>query len=234
MPKSRGLSYRDAGYAPSYGPQSNNTLVVRHTAATSRGNRHPLTQSYDGWPFVLTRFVLDLGGSFPRRTILGRIGMMLNLTSRNRVSSQFLLAALIAGCAVIGALVASAWLQHHREQQLAKRIVHAGGRVLTDTRSPQWLPPILRRSFLFDRVFAVFVHSANLDDSDVAELQTFTDLTELMLTETRISDAGLVEVGQLRHLTTLSLDETRVTDAGLENLLGLTHLQSLDLAHTRP
>jgi Leucine-rich repeat (LRR) protein len=51
-----------------------------------------------------------------------------------------------------------------------------------------------------------------------------TSLSELSLSETRVTDAGLAHLRGLKGLTELWLDHTPVTDAGLAHLKGLTNL----------
>ncbi|HYH65618.1 MAG TPA: TIGR02996 domain-containing protein [Urbifossiella sp.] len=59
-----------------------------------------------------------------------------------------------------------------------------------------------------------------------------TQITELILTMTRITDEGLVHLAPLTHLRGLDLSFTRVTDLGLAHLSTLGNLEHLDLGTT--
>ena len=70
-------------------------------------------------------------------------------------------------------------------------------------------------------------------DAGLAHLRGLTGLSELRLEDTPVTDAGLAHLRGLTGLTELWLDHTPVTDAGLEHLKGLTNLTYLHLSHTQ-
>ncbi len=70
-------------------------------------------------------------------------------------------------------------------------------------------------------------------DKEVAQLATIAgSISELDLSDTKITDEALVVIGKLPRLTWLNLNNTAVTDAGIAHLKGLTHLSYLNLHST--
>ena len=69
-------------------------------------------------------------------------------------------------------------------------------------------------------------------DDDLRYLDQLKELTELDLTNARITDRGLEQLVKHRRLKTLNLTSTRITDAGLKHIARLPHLEELALADT--
>ncbi len=64
-------------------------------------------------------------------------------------------------------------------------------------------------------------------------LSEVPNLTDLDLSDTRITDKGLDNLYRLTALEKLDLSGTPITDAGLDRLKGLTKLRELYLARTK-
>ena len=75
-------------------------------------------------------------------------------------------------------------------------------------------------------------HSSSVQDADLKAITGLTNLTELDLTNTKITDAGLLQLKVLTNMERLSLAQTNISDKGLEHLQGLNQLKTLDLDGT--
>ena len=71
-----------------------------------------------------------------------------------------------------------------------------------------------------------------LDDSEVAQLATFPNLTKLYLDDTQVTDAGIGTLTQLSHLRFLNLVGTQVSYAGLAQLKGVPTLTNIYVHRT--
>lgn len=72
----------------------------------------------------------------------------------------------------------------------------------------------------------------NTSDNTLAAFPPLINLTDLDLSDTKVTDAGLEHLKELAALQNLNLRNTDITDAGLEHLKSLTSLQVLDLRDT--
>ena len=79
----------------------------------------------------------------------------------------------------------------------------------------------------------VVLSNTKVSDAGLVHLKGLTSLTTLGLFNTKITDAGLVNLKGLTSLTTLGLGGTGISDAGLVHLKGLTSLRSLFLKGTK-
>jgi hypothetical protein len=86
---------------------------------------------------------------------------------------------------------------------------------------------------IFDRLVTppvVDLSYVGVTDSALAYLGKHATITELHLSECRVTDAGLACISGLKHLRTLNLKRCdKITDAGLVHLTGLQQLQSLNI-----
>jgi Leucine-rich repeat (LRR) protein len=70
-------------------------------------------------------------------------------------------------------------------------------------------------------------------DKEVTALTSIgSNISELDLSDTKITDEALATLSKFPRLTWLNLNSTAVTDAGIAHLKGLTHLTSLNLHST--
>ena len=72
----------------------------------------------------------------------------------------------------------------------------------------------------------------DLDDSELAQLATFPNLTKLYLDDTQVTDAGIGTLTQLSHLRFLNLVGTQVSYAGLAQLKGVPTLTNIYVHRT--
>ncbi|MBO60819.1 MAG: hypothetical protein CMO63_02440 [Verrucomicrobiales bacterium] len=73
----------------------------------------------------------------------------------------------------------------------------------------------------------------NVEDKHIAPLADIANLSELDLSNTKITSAGLSNIKNSTRLTKLSLAGTAVDDAALKNIEGLTNLMSINLYNTK-
>lgn len=97
---------------------------------------------------------------------------------------------------------------------------------------PAWLNALLGSEH-FRNVNAIFLSGKPLNDDNLRQLATLTELRILWLDGTEISDAGLAHLGSLQRLAGLRLSESRISDAGLDQLRGLAQLKWLAVQHTQ-
>jgi hypothetical protein len=77
------------------------------------------------------------------------------------------------------------------------------------------------------------LQSSGIDDSDLAGLQAFTELTRLRLDNNEVSDAGIGVLAGLPRLSHLNLyGNSAVSDASVDALSGMTQLQRVYLWQT--
>ena len=81
-------------------------------------------------------------------------------------------------------------------------------------------------------VVNVDLSDCEINDDDLATLESFPGLKWLGLGRTEITDRGLKHLAGLKSLRSLELCGAKVTDAGLSCLTGLTQLRSLRLDGT--
>lgn len=75
--------------------------------------------------------------------------------------------------------------------------------------------------------------ASGVSDKEIAALiQIGANISELDLSDTKITDEALVTIGKFPRLTWLNLNNTAITDAGIAHLKGLTHLSYLNLHST--
>ena len=72
----------------------------------------------------------------------------------------------------------------------------------------------------------------NVEDKHIA-LADIANLSELDLSNTKVTGAGLATIKNSKRLTKLSLAGTAVDDAALKNIDGLTNLMSINLYNTK-
>jgi hypothetical protein len=128
-----------------------------------------------------------------------------------------------------------------RQRRAVAAIRAAGGSVVydweaqewhsTDLPGPDWLCRQLGVDY-FDDVAAAGL-SSDAGDSDVAHLSQLTDVSFVVLQDTKVSDSSLAHLTRLTSLKVLWLDRSQVTDAGLAHLTGLKRLESLTLERTQ-
>tara|TARA_Y100000589_G_scaffold169189_1_gene160877 strand:+ start:101 stop:1348 length:1248 start_codon:yes stop_codon:yes gene_type:complete len=73
----------------------------------------------------------------------------------------------------------------------------------------------------------------NVEDKHIAPLADIANLSELDLSNTKVTGAGLATIKNSKRLTKLSLAGTAVDDAALKNIEGLTNLMSINLYNTK-
>jgi uncharacterized protein YjbI with pentapeptide repeats len=83
------------------------------------------------------------------------------------------------------------------------------------------------------QVLTVDLTGTDVTNADLEQLQAFTQLLGLILTDTGVSDDGLRHVAKLGTLTTLELYRTSISDAGLEHLSNMNSLAGLYLKGTK-
>ena len=73
----------------------------------------------------------------------------------------------------------------------------------------------------------------NVEDKHIAPLSDIANLSELDLSNTKVTGAGLATIKNSKRLTKLSLAGTAVDDAALKSIEGLTNLMSINLYNTK-
>jgi len=73
---------------------------------------------------------------------------------------------------------------------------------------------------------------SSVTDQQLGKLQSFTNLTDLILRQTAITDQALANLSGMTQLTYLDLSGTQITDAGLASLQTLSSLNYLYLKDT--
>ena len=73
----------------------------------------------------------------------------------------------------------------------------------------------------------------DVEDKHVAPLADIANLSELDLSNTKITGGALAHIKNSKKLTKLSLANTAVDDAALKNVEGLTNLMSINLYNTK-
>lgn len=168
------------------------------------------------------------------------------------------LARILIGLILI-ALVATAvsiFSAYRREQEIARDILSAGGRVSFAYSGPDWMPQFFRNNLpYFARIRRVDLFNetssatpqlgrlANLDvlvlkkslitDDELQCLAGLNSLRELFLAETQVTDKGMARLKSLSGLQRLDLDRTQVSDAGLKHLSEVTSLHYVCVRDTR-
>ena len=130
---------------------------------------------------------------------------------------------LVTFALVIAETGLSIWMPYYREQQVIQMIVVCGGRVETETGSPEWLQQLVGEARdkgfkVFKRVFLVDLDSTAITDASLAKLTRLKNLRILYLRATGVTDAGITHLKGLTTLGGLHLRGTAVTDKGIKEL----------------
>lgn len=163
------------------------------------------------------------------------------------------LLVLVAGCAVLFAVLGAKTRRYAREQAAAAEIAEEGVAVQWRDDTPAWLlrvvglggmwpfKSVARISFPPDGAHIHFPGGGSaflvgLDDADLEKkrpaLEQLSNLAELYLSDTNLTDAGLVHLSGLARLEVLDLSYTDVTDKGITALVSLTSLRRINLRGT--
>ena len=121
----------------------------------------------------------------------------------------------------------------YRQQVAIREIERLGGRIDRPSQIPFWLSSKGVQFEFLDKVEAVDLTGADIDDADMHFLCDFGELRDLNLWGTRVTDAGLRNIESLTNLVELDAACTQLSDAGLLHLKGLTKLKNLKLHRTR-
>ena len=126
-------------------------------------------------------------------------------------------------------------LSQHRQQTAIAEIERLGGVVGLQSGGPEWLRRLVGNKMMrsFDGVYLVNLRETQATDSDLADLQSMTEIERLNLASVPVTDTGLAHLKGLTELAALDLSGTKLTDAGLIHLTRLTRLRYLYLGGTQ-
>jgi len=136
---------------------------------------------------------------------------------------------------VIAAVAVPPAIPLYRQYVAIRDIERLDGWIGAREGGPKWLRDRIGDEPMkaFDRVQAVRLGGAKVDNDVLARMAALGGLKWLSLDKTGVTDEGLAHLRALQHLETLKLDQTRITDAGLVHLAGLRRLRFLYLAQTQ-
>ena len=112
------------------------------------------------------------------------------------------------------------WPENVRYQATVE-VTELGGTFGVDESSPD--AAVIRGSLFCTEV----------TDAELAQLQLFTQLRTLDLSDTQITNNGLPHLKELRTLEVLKLNATKLTDSGLMHLTEMPNLHTLELGGTQ-
>ncbi|MDW7995999.1 MAG: leucine-rich repeat domain-containing protein [Gemmatales bacterium] len=122
------------------------------------------------------------------------------------------------------------YLDTHHITDATLAILREAGLLHTLSRA---LAPKNQRPRNAEEVTELWLSDTRITDAGLKELATLKKLKTLHLCGTGLTDVGLKELAALQNLTTLDLSDTPITDAGLKELAALKNLTTLDLENTR-
>ncbi|WP_417386753.1 hypothetical protein [Gimesia sp.] len=98
-------------------------------------------------------------------------------------------------------------------------------------RPLNWIVPVVRDSCFTD-VTEIIISDSRFSDSDVELLLAFPELRELDISGTAVTDAGLEKIAALDQLVLLYVNDTAVTEKGLRSLASCRELKELKIDYT--